>query len=242
MHEPDGEGALAVEVQNMSKSYGGTSAVRGASLRLPRGVLCAIVGAPASGKSTFLRVLATLESQDAGVVRVAGMDARHDAPAIRGLVGYAPERFSAYEDLTVEEYLDFYGSMYALPADSRRQVISELLELVDLSDQRDTPVGHLAASRQQWLAIARCLIHDPEVLLLDEPGRNLDPDSCSELGAMLRELSELDKTVVITAGEEDSLLDLCTHVSRMQGGYLTGDEPAAWTAQIASHPEAIDGE
>jgi ABC-2 type transport system ATP-binding protein len=215
----------AIEIEGMRKSYGRTQAVRNLSMHVPYGSVYGFVGPNGAGKTTTIRTLATLQRADAGTIRVAGIDVRNDPAAVRARVGYMPDFFGVYESLTVNEYLDFYGASYFIPARKRRQLCAELLELVDLIDKRDEPVEILSRGMKQRLGLARCLIHDPEVLLLDEPASGMDPRARIELREILRELHNLKKTILISSHILPELAEMCTHIGIIRSGELIAEGP-----------------
>lgn len=215
----------AIEIEGMRKSYGRTVAVRDLSMHVPRGSVYGFVGPNGSGKTTTIRTLATLQRADAGTVRVAGFDVRADPAAVRDRVGYMPDFFGVYDSLSVAEYLDFYGASHRIPPAQRRRLRGELLELVDLGDRTDQPVATLSRGMKQRLGLARCLMHDPDVLLLDEPASGMDPRARVELRDIVRELGRLDKTVLISSHILPELAEMCTHIGIIQRGALVAEGP-----------------
>jgi ABC-2 type transport system ATP-binding protein len=215
----------AIEIEGMRKSYGRTRAVDGLSLHVPKGSVYGFVGPNGAGKTTTIRTLATLQRPDAGEIRVAGIDLRATPGQVRDRVGYMPDFFGVYETLTVAEYLDFYGASHRIPSRRRRQLSDELLELVDLTDKRNDPVEVLSRGMKQRLGLARCLVHDPEVLLLDEPASGMDPRARIELREILRELSRLNKTILISSHILPELAEMCTHVGIIRSGQLLAEGP-----------------
>jgi len=218
--EPGAEALYAIEVEGLSVSFGRTHALHRVSLHVPHGSIYGLVGPSGAGKSTLMRVLATLEKPDTGTVLVDGVDLAIDPAAARDRIGYLPDSSGVYGNLTVAEYLDFYGAIYRIPLGRRRQVGEELLELVGLTVRRDDPVGTLPRGMKQKLGLARCLIHDPDILLLDEPAAGLDPDARLELRDMLRELAGFGKAVLISSHLLGDLAELCTHLGVMRDGEL----------------------
>ena len=213
----------AIEIEGMRKAYGRTVAVSNLSMHVPRGSVYGFVGPNGAGKTTTIRTLATLQKPDAGTVRVAGMDVRKNAADVRDRVGYMPDFFGVYESLTVGEYLDFYGASHRIPVPRRRQLCDELLELVDLSDKRSESVEALSRGMKQRLGLARCLVHDPDVLLLDEPASGMDPRARIELREILRELCKLDKTILISSHILPELSEMCTHIGVIRGGEMIAE-------------------
>jgi ABC-2 type transport system ATP-binding protein len=151
------------------------------------------------------------------------MDVRKYPGAVRDRVGYMPDFFGVYESLTVAEYLDFYGASHRIPAARRRQLCDELLELVDLADKRSESVEALSRGMKQRLGLARCLVHDPEVLLLDEPASGMDPRARIELREILRELSTLNKTILISSHILPELAEMCTHIGIIRAGEMIAE-------------------
>jgi ABC-2 type transport system ATP-binding protein len=219
------EGPLAIEIEGMRKAYGRTVAVRNLSMHVPVGSVYGFVGPNGAGKSTTIRTLATLQRQDAGIVRVMDLDVRSDPGTVRDRVGYMPDFFGVYDSLTAAEYLDFYGNSHRVPAARRRQLIGELLELVDLTDKRNAQVEVLSRGMKQRLGLARCLIHDPDVLLLDEPASGMDPRARIELREILRALSGMDKTILISSHILPELAEMCTHIGIVQAGEILAEGP-----------------
>jgi ABC-2 type transport system ATP-binding protein len=212
-----------IEVEGMRKSYGRTQAVRNLTMRVPRGSVYGFVGPNGAGKTTTIRTLATLQRPDAGSVRVSGLDVLRQPGPVRDRVGYMPDFFGVYDSLTVTEYLNFYGASHNIPAARRRRLVGELLDLVDLADKRDQPVEVLSRGMKQRLGLARCLIHDPEVLLLDEPASGMDPRARIELREILRELSAMNKTVLISSHILPELAEMCTHVGIIRSGEMIAE-------------------
>jgi ABC-2 type transport system ATP-binding protein len=212
-----------IEVEGMRKAYGKTVAVRNLSMHVPRGSVYGFVGPNGAGKTTTIRTLATLQRADAGTIRVGGIDVRKEPGMVRDRVGYMPDFFGVYDSLSVSEYLDFYGSSHRLSAGRRRQICHELLELVDLSEKRDAPVESLSRGMKQRLGLARCLVHDPDVLLLDEPASGMDPRARIELREILRELARLNKTILISSHILPELAEMCTHVGIIRDGELLAE-------------------
>ena len=226
MNEQAGAPAdYAIEIEGLSKAYGRTQAVRDLSMHVPRGSVYGFVGPNGAGKTTTIRTLATLQRPDAGTAQVAGIDVAAHPAAVRDRIGYMPDFFGVYESLTVEEYLDFYGASHGLPSGRRRELSGELLELVDLADKRRDPVEALSRGMKQRLGLARCLVHDPQVLLLDEPASGMDPRARIELREILRELGRMDKTILISSHILPELAEMCTHIGIIRGGSLLAEGP-----------------
>lgn len=213
----------AIEIEGMVKRYGHTMAANGLSMHVPRGSIFGFVGPNGAGKTTTIRTLATLQKPDSGSVKLDGIDVLADPGSVRDRMGYMPDFFGVYESLTVGEYLDFYGASHRIPLGRRRQLCDELLELVDLTDKRREPVEVLSRGMKQRLGLARCLIHDPEVLLLDEPASGMDPRARIELREVLRELSKLNKTILISSHILPELAEMCTDIGVIRAGEIIAE-------------------
>jgi ABC-2 type transport system ATP-binding protein len=210
--------SAVVQVDRLTKRYNGSLAVAGLELNVEQGEIFGLVGPNGAGKTTTLKMLATLLVPSAGDALIAGYSIRRQPDAVRQLIGYMPDTFGVYDDMRVWEYLDFFGRCYGLPAGRRRQMIGDLLELVDLADKRDAYVQSLSRGMQQRLCLAHALVHDPQVLLLDEPASGLDPRARVELRELLRELRALGKTILISSHILPELEELCTSLAIIDHG------------------------
>ena len=209
-----------VRTEGLVKRYDGTVAVAGLDLAVEEGEIFGLVGPNGAGKTTILRILATLLAPSAGEAEIAGVSVRRNPNAVRRVVGFMPDVFGVYDDMKVWEYLDFFARCYGLPAARRRQMIGDLLDLVDLGDKRDSYVQGLSRGMQQRLCLAHTLVHDPQVLLLDEPASGLDPRARVELRELLRELRSLGKTILISSHILPELEELCTSVAIVDRGQV----------------------
>jgi ABC-2 type transport system ATP-binding protein len=207
-----------VETIGLVKRYDGTLAVAGVDLSIEEGEIFGLVGPNGAGKTTMLRMLATLLMPTSGDARIAGESVRRNPQAVRRVLGYMPDVFGVYDDMKVWEYLDFFGRCYGLGPAQRKRMIGDLLELVDLAPKRDAYVLSLSRGMQQRLCLAHALVHDPRVLLLDEPASGLDPRARVELRELLRELRNLGKTIVISSHILPELEELCTSVAIVDRG------------------------
>jgi ABC-2 type transport system ATP-binding protein len=207
-----------IETRGLTKRYDGTVAVAGLDLSIERGEIFGLVGPNGAGKTTMLRMLATLLPPTSGDAEVAGASIRRNPQAVRRVLGYMPDAFGVYDDMKVWEYLDFFGRCYGLGPAQRKRMIGDLLELVDLGSKRDAYVAGLSRGMQQRLCLAHALVHDPDVLLLDEPASGLDPRARVELRELLRELRSLGKTIVISSHILPELEELCTSVAIVDRG------------------------
>jgi len=209
-----------VRTEGLVKRYDKTLAVAGIDLTVERGEIFGLVGPNGAGKTTTLRMLATLLRPTAGSAQIAGWSVTEDADEVRRVLGFMPDIFGVYDDMKVWEYLDFFARCYGLPAAARRRMIGDLLELVDLADKRDDYVQTLSRGMEQRLCLAHALVHDPQILLLDEPASGLDPRARVELRELLRELRSLGKTILISSHILPELEELCTSVAIVDRGLV----------------------
>jgi ABC-2 type transport system ATP-binding protein len=207
-----------VTAHGLVKRYNGTLALGGLDLEIAAGEIFGLVGPNGAGKTTTLRILATLLVPTAGDAEVAGASIRTNPDGVRRVVGYMPDSFGVYDDMKVWEYLDFFGRCHGLRADRRRRMIGDLLELVDLGPRRDAYVATLSRGMQQRLCLAHALVHDPAILILDEPASGLDPRARVELRELLRELRSLGKTILVSSHILPELEELCTSLAIIDRG------------------------
>jgi ABC-2 type transport system ATP-binding protein len=242
---------VALRTDRLTKRYGRSLAVAGVDLEIEQGEIFGLVGPNGAGKTTTLKMLATLLVPSAGDAVIGGHSVRREPDAVRSVIGYMPDTFGVYDDMKVWEYLDFFGRCYGLSASRRRQMIGDLLELVDLNDKRNAYVQELSRGMQQRLCLAHALVHDPHVLLLDEPASGLDPRARVELRELLRELRSLGKTIVISSHILPELEELCTSVAIIDHGKVLAsgrvDDIAekfrvggVYRATIVGDEEAVD--
>jgi ABC-2 type transport system ATP-binding protein len=216
---------IAIETQSLTRRFGKVVAVDNLDLQVPAGSLFGLIGPNGAGKTTTLRMLAGLLEPTSGQIILDGRVANHDWRDMQRQIGYMPDFFGVYEDLLVWEYLDFFARCYDLPPARRRQVTGELLELVDLADKRDAYVQTLSRGMRQRLCLAHALVHDPQVLLLDEPASGLDPRARVEMRELLRELGAMGKTVVVSSHILSELAELCDAVGIIERGRLVASGP-----------------
>jgi ABC-2 type transport system ATP-binding protein len=209
-----------VQTHGLVKRYDGTLAVAGLELAVDAGEIFGLVGPNGAGKTTTLRMLATLLQPSSGSAEIDGWSVTRNPDEVRRVIGFMPDVFGVYDDMKVWEYLDFFARCYGLPAAARRRMIGDLLELVDLSDRRDHYVQTLSRGMEQRLCLAHALVHDPKVLLLDEPASGLDPRARVELRELLRELRSLGKTILISSHILPELEELCTSVAIVDRGQV----------------------
>src|ERR1700758_3592589 len=210
----------AVETLNLSRAYGSMLALDNLNLTINAGDLFGFIGSNGAGKTPTLRILATFLAPSAGTARVLGHDVVSNADAVRHVIGYMPDFFGVYKDMEVTEYLDFFGACYKIPTAQREKTVNDVLELVGLTEKRGAIIGALSRGMQQRLGLARVLIHDPQLLLLDEPASGLDPRARIEMMAILQELQKLGKTIIISSHILSELQTLCNRVAIIEKGRL----------------------
>ena len=209
-----------ITVQGLTKVYGSRTALDAVSFEVPRGEIFGFVGPNGAGKTTTLRILAALLEPTAGRAFVDGADVIEHPDLVHDRLGYMPDFFGVYDQLTATEYLDFYAACYRIPRSRRKKIAADLLELVGLTDRRDQPVDTLSRGLKQRLCLARALVHDPAVLLLDEPASGLDPRARVEMREILKELQKMGKTIVISSHILPELTELCTMVGIIDQGRM----------------------
>src|SRR5271165_4625076 len=210
----------AVQTFGLTRMYGAMAALSGLDLTVNKGDLFGFIGSNGAGKTTTLRILATFLAPSAGTAQILGHDVVRDADAVRHVIGYMPDFFGVYKDMEVTEYLDFFGACYKIPTAQREKTVSDVLELVGLSEKKGALIGALSRGMQQRLGLARVLIHDPQLLLLDEPASGLDPRARIEMMAILQELQRLGKTIIISSHILSELQTLCNRVAIIEKGKL----------------------
>ncbi|UTE79281.1 ABC transporter ATP-binding protein [Rossellomorea sp. KS-H15a] len=209
-----------IEIHNLSKRYGSFLALDDLNLSIDKGTVFGFVGQNGAGKSTTFSILATLLAPTTGTATVNGFNISKEPKLVRRQIGYMPDFFGVYDQLKAEEYLDFYGASYKIPADQRKKLIPQLLELVNLTHKKDSYVDLLSRGMKQRLCLARCLIHDPEVLILDEPASGLDPRARIEMREILKELKKMGKTILISSHILPELAEMCDEIGVIDNGRL----------------------
>ena len=209
-----------IKIEHISKRYRNVEALHDFSLEIPRGAIYGLIGPNGAGKTTLLRILAALLAPSGGRVWFGKDEVTHAPALIHRRVGYMPDFFGVYPDLTSAEYLEFYAGIHGVSRQKRPQLINDLLELVDLMPKRNAMVDSLSRGMKQRLCLARALVHDPETLLLDEPASGLDPRARIELRELLKTLQGMGKTVIISSHILLELAEMCTDVAIMQNGRL----------------------
>ncbi|MBL8820199.1 MAG: ABC transporter ATP-binding protein [Planctomyces sp.] len=216
-----------IETRNLTKRYGNLIAANDITMKLAEGDVFGFIGPNGSGKTTTMRMIATLLNPDHGEAYVCGKSIYTDQEEIRRLVGFMPDFFGVYDDMTVIEYLEFFAASYRINGPNRRKVCEEKLELVDMAFKRDAMVNELSRGQTQRIGLARTLIHDPQVLLLDEPASGLDPRARIEIRNLLKRLGEMKKTVIVSSHILPELADVCTRVGMIEKGHMIIDGDVA---------------
>src|SRR3989442_11164777 len=209
-----------LEVQHLRKEYRNLIAVKDLSFDLQQGDIFGFIGPNGAGKTTTIKILATLLRPTAGRAAIDGIDVVADPEAVRGIIGYMPDFFGVYDDIKVWEYLDFFAAAYKIPRAKRPGIIDDVLELTDLSIRKEAYVEELSRGMKQRLCLAKTLIHDPKVLLLDEPASGLDPRARIEIKELLKELKSMGKTIIISSHILPELADFCNKIGIIEQGEL----------------------
>lgn len=214
-----------LEVKELWKVYGPLTAVKGVSFSLKPGDIFGFIGSNGAGKTTTIRMISTLLEPTHGTATINGADIIRDPMGVRRQIGYMPDFFGLYDDVKVWEYLDFFATIYEVPAKQRNSVIDNVLELTDLTVKRDAFVQSLSRGMQQRLCLARCLVHDPALLLLDEPASGLDPRARAELKELIIELGRMGKIVIVSSHILPELADFCNCVGIIERGEMLAFGP-----------------
>jgi ABC-2 type transport system ATP-binding protein len=209
-----------IELRNFTKVYGDFVAVANLNLKIAAGEMFGFIGPNGAGKSTTIRFLATLLRASAGEGTVNGHSVTRDPIGVRKSIGYMPDNFGVYDGMKVWEFLDFFAVAYQIPKERRKGVIGDVLELLDLTHKRDDFVNGLSRGMKQRLCLAKTLVHDPPVLILDEPASGLDPRARLEVKALLKELRNMGKTILISSHILTELADCCTSIGIIERGQL----------------------
>ena len=220
---------VVIETRGLTKVYRTLTAVRELSLTLHQGDVYGFIGPNGAGKTTTIKMLATLLPPTRGEATVAGYSVRTEPREVRRRIGYMPDDFGVYDDMKVHEYLEFFAAAYQIRGDQRRKVMNDVLELTDLVEKREALIQTLSRGMRQRLGLARVLLHDPDVLLLDEPASGLDPRARVEIRELLQELRRMGKTVLISSHILHELAELCNTIGILEKGQLvyTGSVEAA---------------
>lgn len=222
--------AAVIKTVNLTKRYGTLVALANLNLEINEGDCFGFIGPNGAGKTTTIKILATLLQPTWGEARVCDLVVGYQSRQIRPLIGYVPDYFGAYEDMLVQEYLEFFAASYNINGSQRAKVVKDVLELTDLAYKHNAPVDGLSRGMKQRLSIARTLLHDPKVLLLDEPAGNLDPRARIELRELLKTLRNMGKTIIISSHILPELQDMCNTVGVIERGELLYSGP--WTELV----------
>ncbi|HHW49007.1 MAG TPA: ABC transporter ATP-binding protein [Clostridiaceae bacterium] len=209
-----------LKITNLVKKYGRFTAVDNLCMEISEGQIFGFVGANGAGKTTTMKIIAGLLAPTSGEVLVDGIDISVNPRLVKRKIGYMPDFFGVYDDLKVDEYMDFYAGIYGIPYRERKTITDQLLELVDLSHKRDSYVDNLSRGMKQRLCLARSLIHNPSLLVLDEPASGLDPRARIEMKGILRELRNMGKTVLISSHILSELSEICTSIGIISQGKI----------------------
>lgn len=209
-----------VETLDLTKRYGEFTALEGLSIHVKRGEILGFIGPNGAGKTTAIKILVGLSRPTSGTARIAGVDCTSGSKIIKQLVGYMPDRFGSYDNMRVREYLDFFGATYGLPVRKRQQRIADVMAITNTERMQDKYVESLSHGMQQRVGIARILLHDPEVLILDEPANGLDPTARIEMRDLLLLLASRGKTLIVTSHILPELARICSTVAIITGGRL----------------------
>ncbi len=231
---------LAIETINLTRHFGAVTAVAGLNLSVREGEIFGFLGPNGAGKTTTIRMLCGLLLPSQGTARVAGLDVGRDAEAIKRRVGYLPQRFSLYGDLTAEENLDFFAGVYRLAGRERRRQVTDVLQRVGLADRRGDLTDHLSGGLKQRLALACALVHSPTILFLDEPTAGADPPSRQRMWDLLYEASAEGRTILVTTHYVEEA-ERCQSIGFMHGGRLIGSgSPEQCKANLAEMLLEVD--
>ena len=209
-----------LQINHLYKNYGKFQAVNDLNLHIEKGDLFGFVGPNGAGKTTTIRMVCGLMPPTSGSIQINGIDALSNPKEIKKQIGYVPDFFGVYDNLKVTEYMDFYGSMYGMSSRDIAKISDDLLELVNLSDKKEVYVDTLSRGMKQRLCVARALIHNPALLVLDEPNSGLDPRARVEMKELLLNLKSMGKTIVISSHILSELSEMCNSIGIMNRGHL----------------------
>ncbi len=209
-----------IKIDNVTKKFGSFTAVNSVSLNIGKGEVFGFIGPNGAGKTTTIRMLATLSLPSEGSLSVGGFDIVKEPREVRRIIGYMPDSFGVYEDLLVWEYLDYFAALYHVDPSRRKRTINDVLELTDLTIKYGSQVMSLSRGMKQRLCLAKTLLHDPEVLLLDEPASGLDPHARIEIRELIRELCRMGKTILVSSHILTELADFCSSIGIIERGEM----------------------
>jgi len=226
-------------VENLVKKYGKFKAVDNLSMEIKKGHIYGFVGSNGAGKTTTMRIISGLLKATSGKVWVSGVDIESDPEGVKARIGYMPDFFGVYDDLRVDEYMDFYAGVYGIPKNKRKEITEQLIELVNLQDKKDAYVDTLSRGMKQRLCLARSLIHDPDLLILDEPASGLDPGARVEMKEILKELKNMGKTILISSHILSELAEICTSIGIIDRGRMIASGLVSDILRKASYNRVI---
>src|SRR6478672_6494225 len=217
---PGKSGETVLELKHLTKQYGSFTALDDLTLTLSAGQILGLIGPNGAGKTTAIKILVGLIRPTSGAASIAGVDCVRDSKNIKRLVGYMPDRFGSYDNMRVREYLDFFGAAFGIPRRQRARRIEETMETTGTTYMKDRYVESLSHGMQQRVGVARTLLHDPQVLILDEPANGLDPQARIEMRDLLLRLAEMGKTLIVTSHILPELSRICDSVAIITNGKL----------------------
>ncbi len=209
-----------LSIKNLNKRYGKFQAVSDLNLEVPEGEIFGFVGPNGAGKTTTMKIICGLLRATSGEITLDGVDVIKHSKRIKEKIGYMPDFFGVYDDLKVSEYLEFYASIYNIKGQARKKITDDLLELVDLSHKREAYVDSLSRGMKQRLCLARSLVHNPGLLVLDEPASGMDPRARVEMKEILKNLKGMGKTIIISSHILPELAELCTSIGIIDKGRI----------------------
>ncbi|MCH5268399.1 MAG: ABC transporter ATP-binding protein [Lachnospiraceae bacterium] len=209
-----------VEIKGLYKNYGNFLALNHLNLNIEKGELFGFVGPNGAGKTTTMKILSGLLKASGGEISVNGVDALRQHEALKAMIGYMPDFFGVYDNLKAIEYMEFYASIYGLRGKEATSYCMELMDLVHLADKAQFYVDSLSRGMKQRLCLARCLVHNPELLILDEPASGLDPRARFEMKGVLRNLHDMGKTIIISSHILSELAEMCTTIGIIDRGQM----------------------
>ena len=228
-----------IETKGLTKTYGQLHAIKNLDIKLDRGDVFGFIGPNGAGKTTTMRILATLLNPTFGEAYVCGYSIYTKPKEIRRVIGYMPDFFGVYDDMKVIEYLEFFAAAYRIKGPARRKICDEVLDLVDLGYKREALVTSLSRGMTQRLGLARVLLHDPQVLLLDEPASGLDPRARIEIRGLLKELRNMGKTIMVSSHILPELADICNKIGIIERGELLVNSDVAEVMRKVRQEEVL---
>jgi ABC-2 type transport system ATP-binding protein len=210
-----------IEVRDIVKKFGNRQVLKGISFQVDTGDIFGLLGSPGSGKTTIIKMLATLVRPTRGEATIDGLNILDEPEAVRNINGYMPDSFDVYDKIRVREYLDFFAQSHRIPKSRRAVIVDDLLELLELGELKDSLVTDLPVAAKQRLNLARCLTHNPKVLLLDEPMTGLDSHEKVRLGGLLKDFSRMGKAVLVTSQTPNDLSPFANSAGLLENGKIT---------------------